>query len=115
MFQVLADPYVELLQKCVFPPTEPLPTGVVLLGISPELLWLFELSLQDSLAVLHCVKDLNPEAALQGLKDFSHVWVLYVFHENTNSLRETKSARPFFRLCIPSHVLQLDIGFFETK
>jgi len=25
-----------------------------------------------------------PEAALEGLTEFSHVWVLYVFHENTN-------------------------------
>ena len=44
-----------------------------------------------SLAVLRCVKDLNPGAALEGLRDFSHVWVLYVFHENTNMLKESKS------------------------
>ena len=44
-----------------------------------------------SLAVLRCVRDLNPGAALEGLADFSHVWVLYVFHENTNMLKESKS------------------------
>eukprot|EP00435_Cladocopium_sp_Y103_P004515 s3336_g1.t1 len=46
---------------------------------------------KSSLAVLRCVKDLNPEAALEGLAEFSHVWVLYVFHENTNTLRQPKS------------------------
>ncbi len=25
-----------------------------------------------------------PAAALEGLDEFSHVWVLYVFHANTN-------------------------------
>ena len=25
-----------------------------------------------------------PAAALEGLEEFSHVWVLYVFHANTN-------------------------------
>ncbi|CAE7502546.1 Trmo [Symbiodinium natans] len=44
-----------------------------------------------SLAVLRCVRDLNPGAALQGLEAFSHVWVLYVFHENTNMLKESKT------------------------
>ena len=28
---------------------------------------------KSSLAVLRCVKDLNPEAALEGLAEFSHV------------------------------------------
>ncbi|CAK9036705.1 tRNA (adenine(37)-N6)-methyltransferase (tRNA methyltransferase O) [Durusdinium trenchii] len=46
---------------------------------------------KSSLATLRCVRDLNPEAALEGLVDFSHVWVLYIFHENTNTLRGPKS------------------------
>ena len=25
-----------------------------------------------------------PAAALEGLEEFSHVWVLYIFHANTN-------------------------------
>lgn len=44
-----------------------------------------------SLAVLRCVRDLNPKAALEGLAGFSHVWVLYVFHDNTNMLKESKT------------------------
>merc|ERR1712226_1113245 len=44
-----------------------------------------------SLAVLHCVRDLNPTAALEGFKEFSHCWVLYVFHENTNLQREGRT------------------------
>eukprot|EP00927_Polykrikos_kofoidii_P021552 TRINITY_DN20361_c0_g1_i1.p1 TRINITY_DN20361_c0_g1~~TRINITY_DN20361_c0_g1_i1.p1 ORF type:complete len:588 (+),score=69.69 TRINITY_DN20361_c0_g1_i1:60-1766(+) len=38
----------------------------------------------ESLAVLRCVRDLNPASALDGFTAFSHCWVLYVFHENTN-------------------------------
>eukprot|EP00928_Gymnodinium_smaydae_P040516 TRINITY_DN27468_c0_g4_i1.p1 TRINITY_DN27468_c0_g4~~TRINITY_DN27468_c0_g4_i1.p1 ORF type:complete len:431 (-),score=78.90 TRINITY_DN27468_c0_g4_i1:16-1269(-) len=43
---------------------------------------------KDSLATLVCSRDLNPAAALDGLAAFSHCWVLYVFHENTNLQRE---------------------------
>lgn len=45
----------------------------------------------DSLAVLRCSRDLNPTAALEGFADYSHCWVLYVFHENTNLQREGKT------------------------
>jgi len=45
----------------------------------------------DSLAVLKCSRDLNPTAALEGFSDYSHCWVLYVFHENTNLQREGKT------------------------
>lgn len=30
-------------------------------------------------------KDLDPKNALRGLKDYSHVWLLFVFHRNTNT------------------------------
>lgn len=43
------------------------------------------------LAVLQCTRDLNHKAALEGLADFSHCWVLYVFHENTNLSREGRT------------------------
>jgi len=45
----------------------------------------------DSLAVLTCSRDLNPAAALDGFEAFSHCWVLYVFHENTNIAREGRT------------------------
>lgn len=45
----------------------------------------------ESLAVLQCVRDLNPTAALEGFQEFSHCWVLYVFHENTNLQREGRT------------------------
>eukprot|EP00933_Yihiella_yeosuensis_P033240 TRINITY_DN26976_c0_g1_i1.p1 TRINITY_DN26976_c0_g1~~TRINITY_DN26976_c0_g1_i1.p1 ORF type:complete len:388 (-),score=74.96 TRINITY_DN26976_c0_g1_i1:151-1314(-) len=44
-----------------------------------------------SLATLRCVRDLNPNAALEGFSEFSHCWVLYVFHENTNLSREGRT------------------------
>lgn len=46
----------------------------------------------QSLAVLRCSRDLNPNAALEGFKSFSHCWVLYVFHENTNLHRENRTS-----------------------
>lgn len=46
---------------------------------------------RESLAVLHCSRDLNPTAALEGFSAFSHCWVVYVFHENTNLQREGTS------------------------
>merc|ERR1719247_2444110 len=45
----------------------------------------------ESLAVLKCSRDLNPAAALEGFSSYSHCWVLYVFHENTNLQREGTS------------------------
>lgn len=45
----------------------------------------------EGLAVLQCTRDLNPAAALDSFAAFSHCWVLYVFHENTNLPREGKT------------------------
>lgn len=45
----------------------------------------------ESLAVLRCARDLNPRAALEGFEAFSHCWVLYVFHENTNLQRNGRT------------------------
>lgn len=45
----------------------------------------------ESLAVLRCSRDLNPEAALEGFDAYSHCWVLYVFHQNTNLQREGRT------------------------
>lgn len=45
----------------------------------------------DCLAVLKCSRDLNPKAALEGFEAYSHCWVLYVFHENTNTCREHRT------------------------
>mmetsp|Transcript_110925 Transcript_110925/g.312718 ORF Transcript_110925/g.312718 Transcript_110925/m.312718 type:complete len:380 (-) Transcript_110925:121-1260(-) len=45
---------------------------------------------QDSRAVLHCSRHLNPQAALLGIEGFSHCWVLYGFHENTNGNKEAQ-------------------------
>lgn len=45
----------------------------------------------ESLAVLQCSRDLNPVAALEGFQAFSHCWVLYIFHKNTNLQREGRT------------------------
>lgn len=45
----------------------------------------------DALAVLRCSRDLNPAAALEGFAEYSHCWVLYVFHANTNLPREGRT------------------------
>jgi tRNA (Thr-GGU) A37 N-methylase len=33
-----------------------------------------------------------PPAALEGLEQFSHLWVLFVFHENTNAAGAAKKS-----------------------
>jgi tRNA (adenine37-N6)-methyltransferase len=38
----------------------------------------------SSTAKLHIRKEWQPEQALQGLNGFSHVWIIFLFHQNTN-------------------------------
>jgi tRNA-Thr(GGU) m(6)t(6)A37 methyltransferase TsaA len=38
----------------------------------------------SSWARLRLAKEWQPELALQGLEGFSHVWIIFLFHQNTN-------------------------------
>lgn len=39
----------------------------------------------EATAKIEIFKKFQPELSLQGLETFSHVWVLFLFHKNTNS------------------------------
>lgn len=39
---------------------------------------------KSSLGIIRLEKDINGEAILEGILEFSHLWVIFVFHENTN-------------------------------
>ncbi|MGZ5280056.1 MAG: tRNA (N6-threonylcarbamoyladenosine(37)-N6)-methyltransferase TrmO [Pseudobdellovibrionaceae bacterium] len=47
----------------------------------------------SSQALLRIKKEWQPELALQGLEGFSHLWVIFQFHQNTN-LRYHAKVRP---------------------
>lgn len=38
-------------------------------------------------AVLQFVSQVQPQYTLDGLAEFSHVWIIFVFHQNTNAAR----------------------------
>ncbi|GAB1609943.1 hypothetical protein Ahia01_001280200 [Argonauta hians] len=49
----------------------------------------------------------NPEHSLEGLQDFSHAWIIFVFHKNTN---------PYFKAKVrPPRLDGRRIGLFATR
>lgn len=57
-----------------------------------------------------------PAAALEGLEQFSHLWVLFVFHENTNAAKATKPAATTFPAKIaPPRLGGRKVGLFSTR
>ncbi len=48
----------------------------------------------SSLARIQVYKEYQPEAALEGLSDFSHLWVIFEFHQNTNKTYHSKVHPP---------------------
>lgn len=48
----------------------------------------------SSRAVIHLDKNMSPEA-LDGLDNFSHVWLSFKFHLNTNVLKQSKAFKGF--------------------
>ena len=49
---------------------------------------------QGASAQLKIRRDLQPELSLQGLESFSHVWLIFVFHTNTNKIFRPKIHPP---------------------
>lgn len=47
-----------------------------------------------SLAWIRINKEWQPESALQGLSEFSHLWVIFEFHQNTNKTYHSKVHPP---------------------
>ena len=48
----------------------------------------------SSQARIRIDKEWQPEAALEGLSDFSHLWVIFEFHQNTNKTYHAKVHPP---------------------
>ncbi|ELT89165.1 hypothetical protein CAPTEDRAFT_221783 [Capitella teleta] len=67
-------------------------------GICPEALGCF---------TIH--KDVfnNPEHSLEGIADFSHLWLIFLFHKNNNSYTKAKVA--------PPRLNGVRVGLFSTR
>eukprot|EP00743_Colponemidia_sp_Colp-15_P008719 GILK01009495.1.p1 GENE.GILK01009495.1~~GILK01009495.1.p1 ORF type:complete len:357 (+),score=37.46 GILK01009495.1:43-1071(+) len=62
--------------------------------------------------------NLNPAASLDGLSGFSHVWVIFVFHENTNVVKgmsEAPGKSPVKAKVEPPRMGGMRIGLFATR
>jgi tRNA (Thr-GGU) A37 N-methylase len=60
--------------------------------------------------------NISPEA-LDGLEEFSHIWIIFKFHLNTNTLKESKafSSRSTFNAKITLPMLKKKMGVFATR
>ncbi len=61
----------------------------------------------SSWAVLQIKKEWQPEFALQGLEGFSHLWIVFLFHQNTNLRYHAKVH--------PPRLAGEQIGVFATR
>ncbi len=52
------------------------------------------LQVQGATAQLKINRELQPELSLQGLEGFSHIWLIFVFHTNTNKIFRPKIHPP---------------------
>jgi len=69
-----------------------------------------------SRASLQLRSDINPVHALDGLQNFSHVWLIYVFHENTNTGRNLKENSSIVKAKVSPPRLNGDrVGLFATR
>eukprot|EP01035_Chromulina_nebulosa_P031324 gene31324-41746_t len=70
----------------------------------------------SSRASLTLTSNVSPEA-LVGLEEFSHVWLTFKFHLNTNTLKESKAftSRSTFNAKITLPMLKKKMGVFATR
>lgn len=69
-----------------------------------------------SRATIKLNSHISPES-LVGLETFSHVWITFKFHLNTNTLKESKafSSRATFNAKITLPMLKKKLGVFATR
>jgi tRNA-Thr(GGU) m(6)t(6)A37 methyltransferase TsaA len=75
------------------------------------------LLVQSSRATLKLEPHCNPTASLEGLESFSHCWLIFVFHENTNqakSLNLTNSANVKSKVS-PPRLKGEKVGLYATR
>ena len=70
----------------------------------------------SSRATIKLANNVSPEA-MEGLQDFSHVWITFKFHLNTNTLKESKAftSRATFNGKITLPMLKKKLGVFATR
>lgn len=70
----------------------------------------------SSRATIKLNTHISPES-LVGLETFSHVWITFKFHLNTNTLKESKSfsSRSTFNAKITLPMLKKKLGVFATR
>ncbi|GAM28109.1 hypothetical protein SAMD00019534_112850, partial [Acytostelium subglobosum LB1] len=69
-------------------------------------------------AILKLRTNINPAHALEGLDQYSHCWLIFVFHENTNTLRGVRQDRPGSMVKAKVKPPKLDgvrVGLFSTR
>eukprot|EP00698_Gefionella_okellyi_P001358 TRINITY_DN11301_c0_g1_i2.p1 TRINITY_DN11301_c0_g1~~TRINITY_DN11301_c0_g1_i2.p1 ORF type:complete len:385 (+),score=99.15 TRINITY_DN11301_c0_g1_i2:320-1474(+) len=76
----------------------------------------------DARAVLRIRPDLNPASISDGLAEFSHVWIVFVFHENTNAARHAglredvhAAASPPIKVKVKPPRHDKKVGVFATR
>ncbi|KYR02683.1 hypothetical protein DLAC_00142 [Tieghemostelium lacteum] len=60
----------------------------------------------------------NPTQSLEGLEQYSHCWLIFVFHENTNTLRSVRKDRPSTGVkakVAPPRLDGIKVGLFSTR
>lgn len=75
---------------------------------------------QDSRGYLQLHTHMQAASTLDGLEDFSHVWLIWVFHNNTNMAKQhVRAAKSRRTLCVKAKVrpprLKKKIGLFSTR
>jgi len=69
-------------------------------------------------AMLKLKTTVNPSYSLEGLDQYSHCWLIFVFHENTNTLRSIRTDRPATGVKAKVAPPKLDgakVGLFSTR
>ena len=77
---------------------------------------MWNLKVPSSRASLTLTRNVSPES-LVGLEEFSHVWIAFKFHLNTNTLKESKAftSRSTFNAKITLPMLKRKMGVFATR
>ncbi|KAF2076234.1 hypothetical protein CYY_002475 [Polysphondylium violaceum] len=69
-------------------------------------------------AMLKLKTTVNPSYSLEGLDQYSHCWLIFVFHENTNTLRSIRTDRPSTGVkakVAPPKLDGVKVGLFSTR
>lgn len=69
----------------------------------------------SAISVLQFAPETQPSVSLNGITEFSHLWVLTVFHENTNMRKMKETGFSGVKPKITPPRLGLEVGVFSTR